>query len=548
MRKHTLIAAILFLLSTTFYGQDTIGTVLVKDIKSYEGLTIGSHNSSSPQNFVEVNGLLYFTVNNANELWKTDGTPMGTQCVKIFNAVNSGINHLTVFGDKLIFSAYNGTDIVEPWISDGTTEGTLLLSKIGTTVAINNSSKPINPYNFYAYNNKVFFSAAYNNTTQLWVTDGTFPGTSVLTITGSGDRDPSGFIPYKDKLVFSCRSSFYSPQLWVTDGTSDSTYELKVFGNGSINNFNPCIFKDKLYFSAWTASYGEEMWRTDGTTKGTALFKDIKKGELRNSSPRKFTIHDSKLYFIASDDTINNTDKLFYTDGDSLYSVKFKQDIYQITDVFVVNNKLLAALEVNYNNPSIIYELNDKTDSLTLFLSRDSSLIKNPTRLTTWNDKLLFETGVYFKYLWITDGTMQNTHSLFPDSIIAYQASFNGNSMFNFNKELYFAGYRNDSIGIELYKVTTDTILLKQKTASKLVSANRTKVYPNPCNSIIAITFDEINEKRHIKVLNILGDIELQTTSTDNEINLDLSQLTNGIYIVLIESKSKTESYKIIKQ
>ena len=105
MRKHTLIAAILFLLSTTFYGQDTIGTVLVKDIKSYEGLTIGSHNSSSPQNFVEVNGLLYFTVNNANELWKTDGTPMGTQCVKIFNAVNTSLpliksaNNLILRGD-----------------------------------------------------------------------------------------------------------------------------------------------------------------------------------------------------------------------------------------------------------------------------------------------------------------------------------------------------------------------------------------------------------------------------------------------------------------
>ena len=63
------------------------GTVMVKDI--FPGLSsiFGSiaPNSSNPQNFTSVNGIIYFSASDdldKSEVWKTDGTIAGTTMVK----------------------------------------------------------------------------------------------------------------------------------------------------------------------------------------------------------------------------------------------------------------------------------------------------------------------------------------------------------------------------------------------------------------------------------------------------------------------------------
>ena len=56
----------------------TSGTVLVKDINP------GTSDGSDPRDFIEINGVLYFTAYTAThgrELWKTDGTSAGTEMV-----------------------------------------------------------------------------------------------------------------------------------------------------------------------------------------------------------------------------------------------------------------------------------------------------------------------------------------------------------------------------------------------------------------------------------------------------------------------------------
>ena len=541
MKKQTFITGILFLITLYLYGQDTIGTVLVKDIKSFEGYNYNDYNSSFPQGFIAVDGNLYFSANYKNELWKTDGTSLGTQLVKTFGSSSGYVDYLTPFGNSLLFSAYDGICCSQPWISDGTTAGTRLFS----------TSNPTNPNNFFVYNNKVFFSANYNNTSQLWVSDGTNSGTTVLTRTGTGDRNPYGFFPFKNKLFFACQSNMYTAKLWVTDGTVDSTYELAISGSlfdKSISFFKPCIYKDMMYYSSSTAINGNELWRTDGTTNGTALFKDINIVQGKNSNPRNFTVCNSNLYFVASDDSTNNTNKLFYTDGDSLYTVKYNKDIYTFNDVFVINNKLFAEIQVKYNDPFLLCEVNDKTDSLVPFLSSDSTLLYSITRLTTWNNQLLFQKSNTGNTLWTTDGTIQNTHLLFPDSIIRKTATMNSSSLFEWNNELYYAGFQNDSIGTELYKITTDRKILEQQTGSAIVSKYKTSLFPNPCKSKILINFNGIREKRHIKVFSLLGNVVYDSVSSDSDVSIDLQQLPNGIYLVSIESNSKFESYKIIKQ
>ncbi len=74
------------------------GTVLLKDINVGGG-------SSSPHDFVVLNGTAYFAANDGSgdALWKTDGTTGGTVKVKDINAAGSDVvDHLTVMGMRSI--------------------------------------------------------------------------------------------------------------------------------------------------------------------------------------------------------------------------------------------------------------------------------------------------------------------------------------------------------------------------------------------------------------------------------------------------------------
>ena len=105
--------------------------------------------------------------------------PTGTQLLKDINpgaaAAFNQSNFMTVCAGKLYFTADNGTNGYELWISDGTNAGTTMLKDIqpGTTGS--------GPGNFTELNGKILFSATtttYGN--ELWVTDGTSAGTQLV--------------------------------------------------------------------------------------------------------------------------------------------------------------------------------------------------------------------------------------------------------------------------------------------------------------------------------------------------------------------------------
>ncbi len=126
------------------------GTVLVKDIS---GL---STTSSNPGNFFNYNGKLLFTATDGRgeELWMSDGTPSGTAIVSDMNSLagSSSPKNLTLFGDKVVFSATNGAtnNGRELWITDGTKGGTKILNDLAPGTADSN------PEFITVYNNKVY--------------------------------------------------------------------------------------------------------------------------------------------------------------------------------------------------------------------------------------------------------------------------------------------------------------------------------------------------------------------------------------------------------
>lgn len=113
----------------------------------------GDYSFSDVERMVEVNGTVFFAADTegtggsdfGTELWKTDGTSQGTELVKDIDDTAAGAGSEpfpltfmyqvppTVNGDlgsKYLFVANDGVQGAEPWVSDGSAAGTVILKDI----------------------------------------------------------------------------------------------------------------------------------------------------------------------------------------------------------------------------------------------------------------------------------------------------------------------------------------------------------------------------------------------------------------------------------
>ena len=98
-----------------------------------------------------------------------------------FYPEGSYTDNLTEFNDKLYFTADDGENGNELWVSDGTAEGTQLLIDLNPGTSYSNYYKSSNASNFTEFNDKLYFTANDGeNGNELWVSDGTAEGTQLL--------------------------------------------------------------------------------------------------------------------------------------------------------------------------------------------------------------------------------------------------------------------------------------------------------------------------------------------------------------------------------
>lgn len=175
------------------YGENTFGA----------GIGGGSWPSSPPivgepiwgvGNITVSGNQLFFTAaaeGSGGELWVSDGTSAGTRLVKDINTRtpsmtggSSSAQYLKAFGNNLVFSADDGINGRELWISDGTSVGTLML-EIATgsrTLAGTTTPNSSDPRHLTAVGGKVVFSVDHDGdgsqlNREFWETDGTIAGT-----------------------------------------------------------------------------------------------------------------------------------------------------------------------------------------------------------------------------------------------------------------------------------------------------------------------------------------------------------------------------------
>jgi len=251
---------------------------------------------------------------NTSTLWSTNGTAQGT-----YSLGQISPRHFTVMGNKLYFSACSGTYGCELWQSDGTLSGTHMLKDIN--VGTNSS------YSFYNMSNRE---------------------TSVKV--------------FKNRLYFLAIDDIHGTELWSTDGTTEGTTMLPEMLDGNISDwphegFSFAVYHDELYLNAAAPSYSYGTWKITSPTQKTSILPST----MRASG---FVVCNDQLYVSAND---KSHSKLYAYDGTTLHEAPAIPNAYVLASnapFACYENKLIFSSTDNQLALEKLWYLEDNTTHL----------------------------------------------------------------------------------------------------------------------------------------------------------------------------------------
>jgi ELWxxDGT repeat protein len=230
--------------------------------------------------------LFFSTGDNGEDLWVTDGTPAGTQRLADFEPVychpscsHQDVNGMLAYGDAVYFLKQGParTNPIEIWTSDGTESGT------GSRISI-----PAGDFGYgldRAGSSWMFWVNGPDLTEIPWTVDDAF--TRAAPLSGcEGGSCPQRFGQFLDQLPGGGRllvagDAAHGDELWITDGTGPGTRRLTDVCPGTCSGafalygiqtsyLSP---SGEVYFHAFPTGNDNlpdgELWRTDGTSEGT---------------------------------------------------------------------------------------------------------------------------------------------------------------------------------------------------------------------------------------------------------------------------------------
>lgn len=549
-----------YFISLLIFFTESKGQIPIQVNKSTDGPLI-----TYADRLFSFNGLLYFNGNlngKAHQLIQSDGTKDNTKMPRFIPCFNQygDCGDPTKFiqvNDKLFFCQFDSLGSVKRlWITDvqGSTPKQI---------------KNFNQSNWQGYNdaiifkNKLFFILdTYDFGTEIWYTDGTESGTSLLKeiVPGPTHSSSTRFLTVmNDALFFYADDGVNGLELWKTDGTSAGTNILKDINTGPNSSSyggykDAVVLNNSFYFSADDGIHGIELWKSDGTSNGTTIVKDIIPG-IASSVPYSFVTLNNSLFFVASDKITPSTPyaisnyELFKSDGTAINTYLLKDingdDVRGsgLSNLLICNNKIIFTAnniptQYSYNNE--LYS-SDGTTEGTLLLKEI-----NPGEAgSTPNEFEFFGTDTLFfsafsegigRELWMTNGDVNGTH-LVCDLVPGINGSSSPMEITTVNNDLYFTTEN----GTKLWKMDI----------RRAVNLNSdVGVYPNPFNEALDVylkkpTFSNIK----INLYNMLGEkIYKNEFSNSNNITLkNLDILPIGIYIIEIITNDDRFEQKLIK-
>jgi hypothetical protein len=104
-----------------------------------------------------------------------------------------------------------------------------------------------------------------------------------------------------------------------------------------------------------------------------------------------------------------------------------------------------------------------------------------------------------------------------------------------------------EEIEVEEKDSTYQIVLLSTSIEDQVSNSNEFSIYPNPTSGIVTIQGEELTKSK-ITVYDIVGKKILNRVSENTELSIDISEFSNGIYIIQIDTGEKVYKQKLIKE
>jgi ELWxxDGT repeat protein len=264
-----------------------LGTYIVKNISS------GS-NSTSIGDLTSHGNKVYFVSGTSSTLWKSDGTETGTQSIRSFQICRN----LVSWNGALYFSAAPDNTGEELWTSNGTAGGTVLLRDL------NGATGASLPTNFHSTPSNLFFTAITNDGWELWKTNGTFSGTVQVSDINSGGASSLmttystvQIVSILDTVFFRANNGTDGYQFWKSDGTTSSTIMLTSVPNG----INPTVGYHANGGNVMLSEYGSSKFMEYNPTTTQVSLTDYPVHSYFGTGKRSFIFNDGLLYYATKD-------------------------------------------------------------------------------------------------------------------------------------------------------------------------------------------------------------------------------------------------------
>jgi ELWxxDGT repeat protein len=215
-------------------------------------------------------------------------------------------------GNYAYFSAQTANHATELWKTDGTNAGTSVLIRTGR---VSNTTWGIDPSSFAAVGSELYFLVSNGHTSQLWKTNGTKSGTVFVhaVLIGPGPDyhfNTPWLFGVGNLLYFEAYSAGRGKELWESNGSFKGTFMVKDINPGPADSTVQPLASmgSTLFLSANDGSHGTELWKTNGTAAGTVMVDNIASdspGHIRSSDPSDMTVAGNEAFFMACDRVAN---------------------------------------------------------------------------------------------------------------------------------------------------------------------------------------------------------------------------------------------------
>jgi len=269
------------------------------------------------------------------ELWKADSLARSFNLVKDIDPFVVEIIHhqcefessFPVFGGvvngRQLFAANDGRTGRELWASDGTAAGTVQVRDINPGRAPGTSplcpDPPLGPHrhdtglssdpqDFVLLGSVALFTADDGNRgRELWISNGTFPGTRRVADLLPGPRGsaPHDLVRFHNRVYFLAANPGQGESLWQTDGTARGTTRVRDLAMNGQPSWGRglTVAAGRLFFTVYNETTGAELWASTGNaadTEGTGMVADLNPGP-GSSSAQFLTAVGGALLFTADD-------------------------------------------------------------------------------------------------------------------------------------------------------------------------------------------------------------------------------------------------------